>query len=236
MTDAPCITTYNEQPLHAALKAWYAGSDDRVEVPLDGYVIDVVRDDCLIEIQTANFSSIKSKLRALTRDYRVLLVYPMPREKWLMKRWNPDDPKAKVERRKSPKRGASQEIFEELVSFPDLISRDTFAVEIAWTHEEELRHRDTRRGWRRHGWVVDERRLIEVVAQERFETPGDFAGLLPEDLDDGFTTKDLSDATARGRRFGRQMAYCLRKMGLIERIGRQGRAPLYARTALFAQT
>jgi hypothetical protein len=151
----------------------------------------------------------------------------------LVKRWDPKDSEARVERRKSPKRGEPHEIFAELVSFPDLILQDTFAVEIAWTREEELRHRDKRRGWRRHGWVVDERRLIEVVAQERYETAGDFTRLLPNDLNDGFTTRDLSGVTSRGRRFGQQMAYCLRKMGLIERIGNRGRAPLYARSALF---
>ena len=233
MTDTPGINTYNEYPLHAALKTWYAGPDGQVEVPLDGYIIDVVRDDWLIEIQTGNFSSIQSKLRALTERYRVLLVYPLPTEKWLLKRWNMDDPEGKTERRKSPKRGKPNEIFEELVSFPNLISRDTFAIEIAWTREEELRHRDRRRGWRRGGWVVDERRLIDVVAQQRFETPDDFSPLLPETLADGFTTRDLSTATGRGRRFGRQMAYCLRKMGLIERIGKRGRAPVYARSQRF---
>ena len=233
MTDAPRISTYNEQPLHAALKAWYAGPEDRLEVPLDGYVIDVVRDDCLVEIQTANFSSIKSKLRALTQRHKVLLVYPLPKEKWLLKRWDPGDPDAKIERRKSPKRGKPSEIFEELVSFPDLISRENFAIEIAWTQEEELRHRDKRRGWRKHGWVVDERRLVDVIGQQRFEKPSDFAPLLPATVGDKFTTKDLSAATARGRRFGGQMAYCLRKMGLIERIGKRGRAHLYARSALF---
>jgi len=200
---------------------------------VDGYVIDVVREDRLIEIQTANFSSIKSKLWALTEKHCVLLVYPLPKEKWLVKRWNLEDPDSKTERRKSPKHGKPHEIFEELVSFPDLISRDNFEIEIAWTREEELRHRDKRRGWRRHGWVVDERRLIDVIGQQRFEKPSDFASLLPATVGDNFTTKDLSAATARGRRFGGQMAYCLRKMGLIERIGKRGRAYLYARSASF---
>ncbi len=200
---------------------------------MEGYVIDVVRNGCLIEIQTGNFSSIKSKLRALTVQHRVLLVYPLPRMKWLVKRWDVNDPDAKVERRKSPKRGKPHEIFEELVSFPNLIARDTFAIEIAWTHEEELRHRDRRRGWRRHGWVVDERRLIDVVDRQRFEIPGDFASLLPDTLPDGFTTRDLSNTMGRGRRFGGQMAYCLRKMGLIQRVGKRGRAPLYARSERF---
>lgn len=236
MNNAPRIATYNEQPLHAALKVWYAGPEDRLEMPLDGYVIDVVKDDLLVEIQTANFSSIKSKLRSLTEHHRVLLVYPLPRDKWLVKRWDAEDPEAKIERRKSPKHGKPQEIFEELVSFPNLIARETFAVEIAWTHEEEVRHRDRRRGWRRHGWVVDERRLIDVVDQQRFESPADFAPLLPETLADGFTTRDLSDIMSRGRRFGQQMAYCLRKMGVIESVGKRGRSRLYARSRQFTRT
>jgi hypothetical protein len=35
------------------------GREDRFEVPVDGFVIDIVRDDLLIEIQTRNFSSLK---------------------------------------------------------------------------------------------------------------------------------------------------------------------------------
>jgi hypothetical protein len=84
--------------------------------------------------------------------------------------------------------------------------------------------------------VVDERRLIDVVDQQRFETPVDFAPLLPETLADGFTTRDLSDVMGRGRRFGQQMAYCLRKMGVIERIGKRGRSRLYARSRQFKRT
>jgi hypothetical protein len=43
------------------------GREDRFEVPVDGFVIDIVRDDLLIEIQTRNFSSLKrfaSKVRS----------------------------------------------------------------------------------------------------------------------------------------------------------------------------
>ena len=51
------IGELNENHLHAALKAWYARSQDQVEVTIaDGYVIDVVLDDLLVEIQMGNFS------------------------------------------------------------------------------------------------------------------------------------------------------------------------------------
>ena len=41
-----------EKPLHAGVKRWYAEDGDRIEVPIGGYVIDLVRGDLLIEVQT----------------------------------------------------------------------------------------------------------------------------------------------------------------------------------------
>ena len=61
------VGTLNEKPLHAALKERLALPGDRFEVDVDGYVIDIVRGDCLIEIQTRNVSAIKRKLAALSR-------------------------------------------------------------------------------------------------------------------------------------------------------------------------
>ena len=42
---APWIGTLRERPLHAALKRWYALPGDRAEHAVDGYVIDLVRDN-----------------------------------------------------------------------------------------------------------------------------------------------------------------------------------------------
>src|ERR1044072_9107255 len=75
------IGLLNEKPLHASLKQWYARPGDRFEVPVDGFIVDIVRDDLLIEIQTRNFSAISRKLSRLTRSYRVRLVYPVVQEK-----------------------------------------------------------------------------------------------------------------------------------------------------------
>jgi hypothetical protein len=81
------IGELNEQPLHAALKAWYARPDDQMEVLVSGgqrgYVIDLVQGDLLMEIQMGNFSSIKRKLHNLINRYPVRLIYPIVAEKWL---------------------------------------------------------------------------------------------------------------------------------------------------------
>ena len=47
---------------------------------VDGYVIDIVRDNLKLEIQTSNFSSIKSKLKDLVGVHRIRLIYPIAQE------------------------------------------------------------------------------------------------------------------------------------------------------------
>jgi hypothetical protein len=218
------IGELNEQPLHAALKRRYARPGDRLEVRVDGYVIDVVQDGLLIEIQTGNFSSIKAKLLDLVARHSVRLVYPVAYEKWLLKR--PKDGEGPRTRRKSPKRGTVLEIFEELVSFPELLCEPNFSLDVVLTQEEELRYHDPRR-WRRHGWVVEERRLLDVAACHHFSSPEDVAVLLPEELPDPFTTRHLAEALGRSRRLAQKMTYCLRKMTVLVKVGQKRRAYLY---------
>ena len=222
------IGELNEQPLHAALKAWYAASDDRLEVPVDGYVIDIVQEQRLIEIQTGNFSSIKRKLSALVPLYPLRLVYPIADQKWLLK--IPKEDSDQPRRRKSPKRGRIEALFAELVSFPHLILQKNFSLEVVLIQEEEVRRYAGGKHGYKHGWVTVERRLLDVVAQRLFETPSDLAALLPLGMPHQFTTKDLAQALHGPRWLAQKMAYCLREMGQIVRVGVRARSYLYART------
>jgi hypothetical protein len=222
------IGTLNERSLHAALKEWYAQPGDQFEISVDGFVIDIVRGDLLIEIQTGNFSSIKRKLRALVRDHPVRLVYPIAREKWIV-RLAKDGSGDVLGRRKSPKRGVVEHLFEELVRLPKLLVNPNLALEVLFTQEEEIRCYDGKRGWRRRGWVIEERRLLDVVDRRLFETPADLASLIPSGLAEPWTTADLAAAIGQPRWLARKMAYCLRKMGVVEAVGKQGNAILYGR-------
>src|SRR6185503_20785886 len=79
------IGLLNEKPLHASLKQWYAQPGDQFEVPVDGFVIDIVRGSQLIEIQTRNLAAINSKLYKLTKSHQVRLIYPIVKEKWIVR-------------------------------------------------------------------------------------------------------------------------------------------------------
>jgi hypothetical protein len=220
------IGTLNEGPLHAALKAWYACPGDRTEVTVDGYVVDLVRGELLIEIQTASFASIKAKLTDLAARHPLRLVYPVAREKWIVKLG--DDLVTEVSRRKSPKRGSVEEVFSELVSFPHLLARPNFSLEVLLIQEEEVRRYEPGRAWRRRGWLTHERRLLAVLERRPFESPTAASELLPPGLPEPFTTADLAAALGQRRRLAQRMAYCLREMGAVTVVGKRGRAILYA--------
>ncbi|HEX6647884.1 MAG TPA: hypothetical protein VF075_00040 [Pyrinomonadaceae bacterium] len=217
------IGLLNEKPLHASLKQWYARPGDRFEVAVDGFVIDIVRDDLLIEIQTRNFSAIKFKLANLVRSHRVRLIYPIVQEKWIVRL--PANGGGTI-RRKSPRRGRLEELFGELVSIPHLLTNPNFSFEVLMTREEEVRRYAGKRAWRTRGWVIEGRRLLDVLDQRVFGASTDWLRFLPHGLD-SFTTGDLATGLETDRELAQKMAYCLREGKMIELIGRRGRANLY---------
>lgn len=227
--EPPGITTLNENPLHAALKEWYARRGDRVEVDVDGYHVDVVRGKLLIEIQTRNFASLKRKLEYFIRSrYPVRLVHPVSREKWVVRL--SEDGQEVLSRRKSPKRGFYEHVFDELTSFPKFMLMPSFSLEVLLVQEEEVRVACEPRGrWRRR-YAKLERRLLDVVGQQLFENPSDFCPMLPEVLPEPFTSRDLAMALGQPRALAQKMAYCLREMGAIEAVDRKRAGILYTRT------
>lgn len=223
---APHIGTLREGPLHASLKRWYAEPGDRIEVPMDGFVIDLVRGDLLIEVQTRGFSSMKRKVTTLLDSgHRVRIVHPIPVTKRIVK---VNDDGEILSRRLSPKHGDPTDVFAELVSIPDLLTNPHLEIEVVTTDEEELRRHIPNRAWRRKGWVVEERRLNEVVDTLLLATSDDLAGLLPAGLSDPFTTSSLATELGRPRRTAQQMAYCLRIAEVIDVVGKNGNAVEYS--------
>ncbi len=220
----PGIGLLNEKPLHASLKEWYARPGDQFEVAVGGYVIDLVRGNLLLEIQTGNFASIKSKLKNLVCSHRVQLIYPIAQEKWIIKRAK--DNNGGVTRRKSPRRGRLEDLFREMVSFPQLLVDRNFSLEVLLIVEEEVRRYERKRKWRRKGWVVEERRLLKVVDRRLFEKPADWRVFLPKELT-SFTTRDLADELEISIQLAQKVAYCLRNAGVIDLTGKRGRANLY---------
>jgi hypothetical protein len=222
------IGTLNEKPLHAALKQWFALPDDSIEVPVDGFTVDIVRGALLIEIQTAGLSRIRRKLAKLLERHSVRLVYPVARDLWIVRQSK--NGRKVSGRRKSPKHGTIDSVFEELVGIAGLLAHPGFSLHVLMIQEEHVRRYDGSRRWRRKGWSSHERRLVKVVDQWLFQNPQDMQALLPESLPDFFTTADLAAATGRPVWLAQKMAYCLRLMQAITVCGKRGRWILYKKS------
>lgn len=221
------INIYNEKPLHAALKQWYARPGDQFEIKMDGFIIDLVRGNLLVEFQTGSFSPLKRKLARLVESHPVHLVYPIPVEKWILMQ-SPVEGQL-VRRRKSPKRGRVDHVFAQMIYIPQLIHHPNFSLEVLLTREEEVRHPAVKKHSRSKGWVTDERRLLEVVDSQIFTSAQDFLSLLPTGLPDAFTARELARAMHQPVRFVYKVVYSLREMGVLTPTGHKGRAMLYSR-------
>ena len=220
------IGTLRETSLHAALKTWYARPGDEVETMLEGFVVDLLRGDKVIEIQTGHFYAIEAKLQALLARGPVRLVHPIAAERWIVRL--DADRQTRLSRRKSPRRGCSTHVFTQLVSFPELFRHPNFSLDVLLIQEEELRclWPRPRRG-RRRQWRLLDRRLIDVTGNLLLECPEDCLALLPAGLPQPFTNRELSCALRQPAALAAQMTYCLRRMGVLSAAGKRGRAVLY---------
>src|SRR4029450_8422359 len=183
------IGLLNEQPLHAALKYWYARPGHVLEAALDGYVVDLLRGNHIIEIQTGNFAAIRRKMRRLSRHYRVTLVYPVAYERWIVKL--PTTTGNQPVRRKAPRRQRLDQLFQELVSFPDLLRCPNFSIEIVCIQAEGGQRYDRRHGRRRRGWVIVERRLLGGLERHIIATPSDLWSLISWGIPEPFPATPL---------------------------------------------
>ena len=213
------IGTLRERPLHASLKRWYALPGDRIEVAVNGFVIDLVRGDLLIEVQTRGFSSMRAKVAALlARGHRVRIVHPIAIDTWIVK---VDDVGTLLSRRRSPRHGDPSDAFAELVERRPPPGRSPARGRPRPDRVGGAATSRPRRPVAPPGWTVLERRLVEVVATLPIRGVTDLAALLPPGLPEPFTTEDLALGLGRPRRIAQQMAYCLRRVDVLVAVGKR---------------
>ena len=247
------IGTLKERSLHASVKKWYARPGDRLEKRVQGYVVDIVRDGSLvregdgdaeaepaevsteallIEIQTRSFAPLKRKLHRLTQEFAVRLVHPIAREKWILR--VQADGETRIGRRKSPKRGIAAHLFDELVSIPELVKRDSFSLEVLMIQEEEVRCHDGKGSWRHREWTRADRRLLQVVERRVYERPADLLSFVPAELERPFSNRELAEASGIEVALATKITYCLKKMDVLDVVGKRRNAQLFSDRSISA--
>jgi hypothetical protein len=216
-----------ETSLHRQLKDLYLTDGAVLEQRVGRYRIDVARPGELVEIQVASLTAIRDKIAALVKEHRVLLVKPIIAKKTLVKLGRAGG--KVLERRASPKRGQLLDLFEELVHFTRVFPHRRLTLEVPLVEIEEWRYPGHgRRRWRRPGdHLVEDQRLVAVHEVHRFKSAGDLRRFLPKNLPRPFHTGQLAVQMGVQRSIAQRVAYCLREMGALKTVGKQGGAWLY---------
>jgi hypothetical protein len=216
-----------EGALHAAVKALLAEPGDRLEVPVGRFVIDLVRADGeLVEVQTGGFGALGNKLDALLDEHRMRIVHPIAAERRIVR---VDDRGQVLGARRSPKRATAVALFGKLVAFPALLTHPNLTIEALLLREDHIRRArpSIARGRTRD---AGERRLVDVVDRIVLRTSDDVRAVLPALPVEPFSARELAACLGCGTVLAQRTLYCLRSIGVVERAGKRGQAPLHTLT------
>ena len=219
------IGTLSEKTVHAILKNYYEPDEDRQEIPIENYVADIYSDGEIIEIQTRQFNKLRDKLQTFLSLYPVTVVYPIPREKWLI--WVDEESGELSKKRKSPAKGNPYVAFIELYKIKMFLKDPNLRLRFVLIDMEEYRLLN---GWskdKKKGSTRYDRIPTQLVEEVEINCSEDYMQFVPYELEDDFTTKDFAKAAHIPVNLAQTVLNILFFVGTVERVGKQGRAYLY---------
>lgn len=222
------IGTYKEKKLHIMLKKYFEPNTDYHEVPTNGFIADIRRDDCITEIETSGFSGLKPKLEAYLPEYRVTLVYPLAAKRYVS--WIDPDTHEISPRRQSPKKANAYDALFEMVRILPFVKNEKLTILAPMLEMDEYRMLD---GWsrdRKRGSNRYERVPVDLYDILEFSTDDDYRRYIPENCTDDFTVKDFAQGAKLSARDAYAVVKVLEERGVIKNTGKQGRAFHFMRT------
>jgi hypothetical protein len=187
------IGTLSEKILHRVVKFYFDDNPLHHEVKVGSFVADILNDNLIIEIQTGNFNQLRKKLEAFLPIYPVMVVYPIPHQKWLV--WENTTTGEVSERRKSPKMGSVFDCFIELYKIKWFLDHPNFHFCVLLIDLLEVRHLD---GWshdQKKGSTRRNRIPLQWVGEHHLLNSNDYKALIPNTLEAPFTVATFAKAT-----------------------------------------
>lgn len=219
------IGTLSEKSVHAILKNYYEPDEDHQEIPIDNYVADIYAAGEIIEIQTRHFNKLRDKLEAFLPLYQVTVVYPIPREKWLI--WIDQESGELSKKRKSPAKGNPYVAFPELYKIKMFLKDPNLKLRLVLIDMEEYRllngwSKDKKKGSSRFDRIPTE--LVEEVEVNCLE---DYMQFVPCELEGSFTSKEFAKAAHIPVSLAQTVLNILYHVGTVTRVGKKGQQYLY---------
>lgn len=235
------FSTYNESSLHNSLKTYYClQTNGKTEVSMDGHIYDIVSENGdIIEIQTKNISKLLKKCEdVLNLEKKIKIVHPLININTIVLT---DQSGNLISKRKSPKKGNIYDILKELTGIYPILLNKNFTLEIVNISLIEHRVRteapeqsaNKRRRFMKN-WIKVNKSLDEIISVQQFKTKQDYLELLPHNLPEEFSTKDVKellkaekDLPSRTINNVNLLLWLLRKMEIIKQTKKQGNAYIY---------
>ena len=219
------IGTLSEKTVHAILKNYYEPDEDHQEIPIENYVADIYRDEEIIEIQTRQFNRMRDKLNTFLSLYPVTIIYPIPRQKWLI--WIDEESGELSQKRKSPSRGTPYIAFEELYKIKMYLKDPNLRIKLVMMDIEEYKMLN---GWSKDkmkGSTRYDRIPLEIVEEIDIKCREDYMQLVPYELPAEFTSKEFASSAHINISLAQTALNILYHVGILTRIGKRGNQYLY---------
>lgn len=223
-----------ESKLHEELKRLYADQmGGETEVSVAGFSADVIKDRQVVEIQLGKLLALKPKIRALLgQGYSVKVVLPLqvaltaPVRKTFT---------GKTFMRTTRRRTSFLNVFDELVYWTDVFPAERLSLEVLLLHEGRDWVAKTVTVWRgrfpRRRLLNKLRRdtkVVEIMDKRVFKDGCDLLNLLPDNLPDLFTNRDLAKLAGISYSLAARVTYTLKALQALEKRGRRDRSTLYS--------
>ena len=216
------IGVLSEKTLHKTIKNLYESNQDYQEVKIDGYYVDILKDNNIIEVQTKQFDKLRNKLSYLLDhyDYNINVIYPIFNNKVIYYIY---DNKIISLPKKSPKKLKYPEVFYEIYKIKNLLSNEKLVITLLVLDIQEYRIKTNNR----KKYVLYDRVPIKLIEEVRLTKKDNYISLLPKNSGEVFTVKDVCELTKGDNKYVSKMINVLKYLGIIEMIGKEGKKYLY---------
>lgn len=215
------IGVLSEKTLHKTIKNIFEGNQLYQEVKIDKYYVDICINNKIIEVQTKQFNKLRDKLNYLIsiNKYDINVVYPVFTNKTIFNINEGIVDKGK----KSPKKFKVPELFHELYMIKNLLPNNCLTITILLFEVNEYRiKKNNRKGFECFDRVPT--KLVDVITLDKLE---DYVNLLPDNLNEMFTSKEICEKTKTNIKYVNKMLNVLKFLNVIELIGKDGKKFVY---------
>ncbi|NLM01639.1 MAG: hypothetical protein GX220_09345 [Treponema sp.] len=225
------INTFNESNLHNKLKNLYAQKfSGKTEQKIENYICDIVcKNGNIIEIQTENFSNILIKLIKLLKNHKLTVVFPLSSKKTI-KKINAFG--NIIEKRISPKKQNIYSIFDQIMRIYPVLLDKNFTLEVLISEitetrlitEEPVQLKNKSRRFKKNFIKID-KTLDTIIEKYVFKNKENYLQLLPKELCEVFSTKDLFKQC--GKKNAYKLMWVYKKLELLEFVKKEGNTNFY---------